>query len=154
MELVDTSAPDTAAGVALNASPDAVGLAVADPAAAAGTSTALVAENSLSAGFGLAAVAAAAAPAAAVAPVAAAPTVDTAPVAASIPALGLAPLDSDGEGEDRDELESLSALAAPADMFVGLLKNLVSFAMDLGHDFETAFDAAAIRAQAMVAPKQ
>lgn len=34
------------------------------------------------------------------------------------------------------------------------LKNLVSFALELGHDFDTAFDAAAARVKAMMTAQQ
>jgi len=107
-----------------------------------------------SATAGLVADAAALAPVAPVAPVAPAPAPAAAPAAALVAPAALDPVDPDDDAEDRDELESLSALAGDGDLFVASLKNLVSFAMDLGHDFETAFDAAAARVKTMFAAKQ
>lgn len=151
MDLIPIAAPSAAdAAVAPAAAPGPVAVAAAEPAAA---SSVLVVDGDLAAAGRIADAIAALSPASpiAVAAVAAAAAAD--PVPAPVAAPALAPLDSDDEGESRDELESLSALADGSDLFVTVLKNLVSFAMDLGHDFDLAFDAAAVRAKVMTAPK-
>jgi hypothetical protein len=62
-----------------------------------------------------------------------------------------APSDADNEEEDSDELESLKAITGDgSELFLTVLKDLVSFAIGLGHDFETAFDAGAARAKTLV----
>lgn len=62
-----------------------------------------------------------------------------------------APSDADDDKEDGDELESLKAITGGgSELFLTVLKDLVSFAIGLGHDFETAFDAGAARAKTLV----
>lgn len=84
---------------------------------------------------------------AAVAPLVAASTDSPLPV---VPAAA-APADADDEQEDGDELESLKALAGGSELFLTVLKDLVSFAIGLGHDVDTAFDAAVTRTKTLVA---
>lgn len=68
-----------------------------------------------------------------------------------VPAV-VAPADADDEPEDSDELESLKAIAGGgSELFLTVLKDLVSFAIGLGHDVDTAFDAAVIRTKTLVA---
>lgn len=63
-----------------------------------------------------------------------------------------APVDADDAGESGEELESLKAIAGGGvDLFVTVLKDLVSFAMDLGHDFDTAYDKSVARAKVLAA---
>jgi len=76
-------------------------------------------------------------------------TADNSPVPA-VPA-AVAPADADDDKEDGDELENLKAITAGgSELFLTVLKDLVSFAIGLGHDFETAFDAGAARAKTLV----
>lgn len=64
----------------------------------------------------------------------------------------VAVLDADDENETGEELESLKAIAGGGvDLFVTVLKDLVSFAMDLGHDFDSAYDKSVARAKALAA---
>ena len=64
----------------------------------------------------------------------------------------LAGLDADDEHQSGEELESLKAIAGGGvDLFVTVLKDLVSFAMDLGHDFDTAYDKSVARAKVLAA---
>lgn len=76
-------------------------------------------------------------------------TADNSPVL-TLPS-ATAPSDADDEKEDGDELESLKAITGGgSELFLTVLKDLVSFAIGLGHDFETAFDAGAARAKTLV----
>lgn len=64
----------------------------------------------------------------------------------------VAPADADDQQEDGDELESLKAIAGGgSELFLTVLKDLVSFAIGLGHDVDTAFDAAVTRTKTLVA---
>lgn len=63
-----------------------------------------------------------------------------------------AALDPGDENEARAELESLKAISGGGvDLFVTVLKDLVSFALDLGHDFDAAYDKSVERAKALAA---
>lgn len=126
-------------------------LAAAAPGSAAVLSGALSAVLDAAGAAGAAALGALAAPGAADA--AAAPGA-AAPGGVLVAAATLASLDPDDEDEGRAELENLGTLVGGADLFVTSLKNLVSFALELGHDFDTAFDAAAARVKAMMTAQQ
>jgi hypothetical protein len=63
-----------------------------------------------------------------------------------------AALDPDDEDEAGAELESLKAISGGGvDLFVTVLKDLVAFALDLGHDFDAAYDKSVERAKALAA---
>lgn len=143
---VTTDAPTT---LASSVSGDAVVAAAADTAVSAATAVTLAGPALLGAiGYIPGDIAlGTAGQVATVAPLAA--TATNSPLLA-VPGTA-APADADDAKESGDELESLQAIAGGgSELFLTVLKDLVSFAIGLGHDFETAFDAGAARAKTLV----